>query len=359
MKKLLSFFLAAILVSMLMVPASAAESGITMKDVTTDTETVYVCVSLDAEVTAAAVGLTYSYDSKLMTVLPDECKWIEEGTLSDFSKTANQAVWAYDGTKALSGDLVVLAFQIRDLDSFRESTVSCNVTLKNGSATVGSYQASAKVIKACNHAFGSWSSKDALSHVHKCDKCGIEETQSHTWNQGTSSTDPQKPNITIVTYKCSVCGGEKVTETPSGDQEVQPTNPQPTQPSETTQPTNPQPTYPEENTQPTTKPTTSTKPTTAATEATKATESSDLVTMTQPQDYNENPQAEEAMKEETMPNAIKVDETEAPATQAPATTGAEVEKSGSNAVLWIIAAIIAAAGVAGAAWVFIRKKEDF
>ena len=149
MKKLLSLFLAAILVSLLLIPAQAAETGIKMTNVTVqEGKTVYVPVSLTSATTATAIGLSYTYDSTLLKVIPGECTWKQTGALSNFSQTSNQAVWASDGAKQLSGELCVLAFRVLDAAAFTEATVTCTVTIENGSTITGPYEASAKLTKA-------------------------------------------------------------------------------------------------------------------------------------------------------------------------------------------------------------------
>ena len=389
MKKILSFLLAAVLVSVLMIPAEAAGSGIQMMNITLqEEETVYIPVSLASEITAAAVGLTYTYDSTLLQALPEACQWKQTGVLSDFSKTESQAVWATDGAKELSGDLCVLAFRILNVKSFKETTVSCSVTVENADGSASTYQASAKLSKVCEHKMGQWSSNGEQDHIRKCEMCGAEERQSHDWDRGTVSRDPQKPNVIIKTRQCKVCAEKKVTEVPGGNQEIFPTYPEFTRPTEPEWDDHkpPRPSYPQEDEndtpsrpeQETTKPTQpSTGGNTGNTGNSGSTGNSGNTSSNKPQDYNQSqnstanrqPTMEQPVKKndsqkeenklpaaETQPMVIKVDETEATAETAAADSQqADKEKSVAG---WAAAAVLSL-GAAGVVWMFGLKKKKF
>ena len=233
MRKLLSFLMAAAMVLAMAVPAQAAADGIKLADVTVqESELLYIPVSLLSEVTATAVGLTYTYDSAVLEILPEKCSWSRQGTLSDFSKTGPQAVWAVDGAEVLSGDLCVLAFRVLNVNAFQETEVGCSVTVKNGADTVGVFEDSVKILKSCAHQFGDWTDAGEFGHVRKCSVCNAEQLQSHEWDQGTKSPDPENPNVSILTYRCTVCGAQKVSEVPGDGSDPQPSEPDGKDPTE-------------------------------------------------------------------------------------------------------------------------------
>lgn len=385
MKKILSFLLAAVLVSVLMIPAEAAGSGIQMTNVTVqDAETVYIPVSLTSEITAAAVGLTYTYDSTLLQALPEVCQWKQTGVLSDFSKTENQAVWASDDAKKLSGELCVLAFRVLNVQSFKETTVTCSVTVESADGAAVTYQASAKLSKVCEHKMGQWASKGEQGHIRKCEKCGAEERQYHDWDKGTVSRDPQKPNVTIKTYRCKVCGEKNVMELPGGNQEQFPTYPEFTRPTEPEEDDHepPKPSYPQEdeNDTPSSPDQEETKPARPSTGGNSSNSgNSGNTSSNQPQDYNKNqntttnrqPTKEQPVKktesrkeenkmptEATLPMAVKVDETEAAAEIAASDTQpADKDRSAAG---WVAAvAAVLAVGAIGAVWMFVIQKKKF
>ena len=396
MKKLLSILLAAAVTLVLALPAAAAETGIRMADIAVqEGEMVYIPVSLEAAVTATAVGLSYTYDSGALEICPEECRWIPKGMLNDFSKTGPEAVWASKGATELSGDLCVLAFRIVNVQNFRKTEISCSVTVKNGGDTAGVYQDSAEITKVCAHQFGDWADKGSHGHARKCTLCGIEEQQSHDWDAGTRTTDPDRPNVTLLTHRCTICSAEEVSEIPGGVQVVVPTYPEATRPSqpEDTMPeaTRPQPTYPQEQENQPTRPGSGSEDTghTSGSSAkpsgnggSSSQNGNPSVTIPQPQDYNRKqqtggqdqknpasapvgPGTEASARDEnaadgeidrlppetTHPMAIKIEGSEeAPAEETPSEKNTEAE--GGSPALWL------AAGVAAAVmWLVLRKRK--
>lgn len=384
MKKILSFFLAVMMIAELTISAEAAEAGIRMDDVTLqEAEMVYVPVSLQPEVTGTAVGLSYTYDDTVLRIVPEECSWTETGALSDFSETSPQAVWASDGAQKLTGDLCVLAFRVLNQDTFQKTEVSCSVTVKNGAKTVGTYQDTAKITKVCNHQYGEWESAGESGHIHKCSLCKGQEFQSHDWDKGTQSADPEKPNTTITTYKCMVCTAERVVEDenqPAVPETTRPSQPEETDPDET----RPKPSHPEEDDPKPTKPSkpshsgSGSKPSSGSNGSSNKNQSSNNSNTTaKPKDYNQKQPTESAQKEtqsalpngvaeaaesvntditeQTRPMAIQVEEqaktaSEAAAAEAPA-------QKGKSLVPWLVGGTTLAVSIVAAAWLFVIKKK--
>ena len=386
MRKLLSVLLAVLLLSVWMVPAQAAETVIKMADVAVqESDTVYVAVSLESEQNVTAMAVAYTYDSALLRVIPEECRWVPEGTLSDFSKTANQAVWVSDGAKKLSGDLCVLAFRILNPQSFKKATVTCHVTLEDGSAS-DTHQVASEITKTCAHSFGEWTPIGDPGHIRTCDICGDEEFQSHNWDQGTTSTDPQKPNTTFLTYTCSECSHKKVEEIPDSSEPSEPDSSKPTDPDEDDpEPTKPKPTYPDEEEK---EPTSPTKPSTGGNSGSSGNSGSNgnssnstnsQKNPSQPQNYNQGQSTAETKPttsqdvsstvnsnihsddtapsvEVTHPMAIKVDETEADNTDYSAQR--EVAKQASKKFgVWFASITAFLIGAAYSIWTLVLKKK--
>ena len=57
---------------------------------------------------------------------------------------------------------------------------------------------------ALGHAWGSWQNNGS-NHIRYCSRCGVSETQSHSWNH-TSHTDESCSSWGNDHYNCSVCG---------------------------------------------------------------------------------------------------------------------------------------------------------
>lgn len=390
MRKILSFLLAAVMISALVVSAKAAESAVKMADVKIqEAEKVYIPVSLQTEITATAVGLTYTYDDAILQILPEECRWIPQSELSDFSHTGCEAVWATDGATKLSGELCVLAFRILNMQSFRETEVSCSIKVENGAAAVGTYQDTAKISKVCGHSFGEWQNNSEIDHIRACSLCQEKEVQSHDWDAGKESADPEKPNAMIITYTCKVCKAEKVIKK-GGNQENPPADPKPENPSEPeeSKPTEPkpQPTDPdEEDRKPDPKPSTpssgsSGKPSGSSSGTTKPQSGTSQGNSWKPTDYNQQSktktdsltrpeesnnqgnitaaQSETVEHMETHPMAIEAEE-DAVISDEQNVSEATAEKDRNSPFPWVLVGIALAVSVIGVVLLFVIKKKQF
>lgn len=102
-------------------------------------DTVYVTVALDQTVEGTTMGISCSYDTSALAVVPKECEWEVEGLLSDFNEKG-MGVWTTDEAMKLEGDMVTLAF--RPLTEKAVTTeITCTLIVKNGSDEVGRFSA--------------------------------------------------------------------------------------------------------------------------------------------------------------------------------------------------------------------------
>ena len=271
MKKWIALFLALLLVSSLSLTALAAEDTLSLSDASgQEGDIVYLAVSLNEPIRGNTIGITYSYDAALLQAQPDYCSWSIAGLMKDFDSN-NAGVWASGNTQDLSGTICVLAFQLKA--PLTEGTaVSCTMIIKDSSTTMGTFTAQATVSTTCDHQYSNWSDNGAIGHHRVCTLCNAPQTQSHTWDEGVLSDNPDNPFSQLKTYTCSVCAGTKSVEVfvqKEEEQFTQPTFPQQTTP--TTHPTDP--TYATDPLRPTTpsnnkdqnKPTTATKPVSGST----------------------------------------------------------------------------------------------
>lgn len=209
MKKLMSLLLAVVMMTTCILPAAAADSGIAMTDLTVQEDTVSVTVILQETVTAKAVSLIYEFDDALLKIVPEECRWIPEGVMADFSLTDPQAVWASEEETALTGKLCTLTFRILDAEKFGSGKINCMLTFKNDSETVGEFQVSSTVSDLCSHQYGDWTDGGEQNHIRKCAQCGLEEQLPHEWAEESRSADPENLNTVVITYRCGICEAEK------------------------------------------------------------------------------------------------------------------------------------------------------
>ena len=56
------------------------------------------------------------------------------------------------------------------------------------------------------HTWGEWEIADETQHKHTCELCGKEETNKHTWDEGTVTIEPSGGREGETTYTCTACG---------------------------------------------------------------------------------------------------------------------------------------------------------
>ena len=266
MRKFITFILSLMLICSLSLTCLASNTSLSIAETSGQIgEMVYVTLTLDGTVAGNSMGVRCSYDTNVLKPLPDSNSWHSGSLLQDFNEQ-NDGVWLSSSVMELTGDVCVLAFQILPDAVFSETTVSCQLTIKNGREEVGLYTAEGVILNLCNHDFGDWTHVNQASHSSQCRLCSVAKTESHTWDNGVLSPSPNNTNTSIKTYTCTVCNGTKKIEITTGNSTTPPaTSTTPTSP---TLPTNPVPT-PSSPMEPTTssptEPTTSnsTEPTTS------------------------------------------------------------------------------------------------
>lgn len=259
MKKWITLFLALLIVSSLSLTALAAENPLSLSDAAgQEGDIVYLAVSLNEPVLGNTIGISYAYDETLLSAQPDYSSWSIKGLMKDFDAN-NAGVWASSNTQELSGTICVLAFQLKQsLPS--GTTVSCTMIVKNDATVSGTFTAEATISTNCDHQYSDWTDNGAIGHNRACSLCRASQTQSHTWDNGELSDNPENPFSQLKTFTCSVCSGTKTVEVFIQNEEehfTEPTFPQQTLPTvPTTNPTDPPrpatPSYKDQNKQPTT-----------------------------------------------------------------------------------------------------------
>lgn len=250
MRRLIVLALLLAMVITLALPGYALEEPLILTDASAQAgDTVYLTVKLTEGVVGDTMGITYSYDTSVLKALPDSCTWGPNGILKDFDEN-DAGVWAGNAAVKLQDDICVLAFQVLPEVAFTSTKVSCELIVKNGAELVGEYTAEAVISMSCSHTYGVWADKGTLGHSRSCEICGGSQTQSHSWDSGVVSENPDNSNSNLKTYTCTVCGGTYVVEINAQDDmysDVPPANtgPAATDPAFETTPgeTMPQPEY--------------------------------------------------------------------------------------------------------------------
>ena len=250
MKKTVIVGLCLALIWIMAIPCFATGGALSLIDAAGEPgETVYLTVMLNESAVGDTMGITYEYDSDVLTAVTSANSWAPEGLLQDFNKE-NAGVWAADKAQDLKGSLCVLAFRVAEGVSFTKTEVSCKVIIKNGSTEVGIFSAVGAITMECDHNFGPWEDKGSVGHSHICQKCQFAQTKSHSWDQGTTTEKTDEPNVIVVTYTCEICGATKQMEYQNGEKPVEKETTRPTENKDVTKPT-----IYTKPTEPTTKPT--------------------------------------------------------------------------------------------------------
>lgn len=254
MRKIVMTAAAILLILTMAVNGYAAEEKMTLSDAEgIPGATVYLTMTLQESVKGDALAVSYTYDPELLEPLIDSHAWSKTGMLQDFDYK-HVGVWADSSVSDFNGPVCVLAFRIRDGKTFQSTKVGCTLMVKNGASDAGTYTAEATVSMACSHVFGNWIHADAFNHTRACETCGQKQTQSHIWDEGVLTDNPENERTEIKTYTCTECGGTRQVEVSSELEEQVPTVPGEQEPIPTIPPssaatmpkeTQPQPTNPD------------------------------------------------------------------------------------------------------------------
>lgn len=231
MKLIRKICILAALVGALAVTVSAQEVNLKVSNATAKKgETIYLTLQFTQPVSGNTVSVKYSYDDKQLKPKVDSCDWVLSGGIENFNKANSIGVWSCEKSTDLKGGLCILAFELKDGANFKKTQVTCEVKVKEGSKSVGTYTATSVITMDCAHQYGSWKDAGNLGHVQTCTLCQGERYQTHTWDQG-KETQTKDPGKVEMLYTCTVCGGTK-TVTQNKEQEIFPTFSKPTEENE-------------------------------------------------------------------------------------------------------------------------------
>ena len=201
MKKLVNIVFACLLAIMLSVSVFAAPDAVHISNVEAlPGETVYLTVSVTQSIKGRSMGIKYSFDEKVLKVLPNACSWEVNGMIKDFSQKDHNGVWAAGEAVDLRGEVCVLAFEVLPKAKLTQTAVECTLVIEDESKT--EYNVTATVSSRCDHQYGPWSGKTGELHSRECTLCGKTESQSHSWDDGEEIV---KDGKRLQVFTCSVC----------------------------------------------------------------------------------------------------------------------------------------------------------
>lgn len=235
MRRICTLLLSVVLLLTLSVTAFAAEENLKIHTATAKKgETVYVTVELTESTVGNAMAVMYSYNEKHLKPVPASCSWANAGMLQDFDRRDAIGVWLAAESTDLKGGVCVLAFEVKTFAKFTETEISCTVSVKNGSESVGEYTATGKIVLDCQHSYDQWRDMGNLGHSRTCSLCDGQQTQSHEWNDGDLVPNSANPHEQTILYTCQICEGTR-TQVKNTDNQAFP----PEQEQENTAPTKP------------------------------------------------------------------------------------------------------------------------
>ena len=232
MRKLLLILFAALLCMTMTVTGFAQTADLALSDVEAKPgDTVYLTVELQTQLTADAMGLSYTYDEKVLEPMPAASwSWEVKGDIKNFDIKKDRAVWGANEPTQLQGDICVMAFRVLENVKLTQTKVTCELIVKNQGNEIGTYTAEGLIGQRCEHEYSSWNSQDNLWHTVTCKHCGKILTQSHAWDDGAEITVDGKR---LMRFTCTAChnirevelsGAEGQETKPTGDP-VDPTSP--------------------------------------------------------------------------------------------------------------------------------------
>lgn len=135
-KTILSIIAMLVLVTMLAVPALAADGTVTVSDATgASGEVVYVTVSLAGFENANAMGVEYTGVPELVN---EASEWKLEGLKDIGTEKKNVCVWGATGDPvAVNGEVLKLALRLPAYDGTKSYAVEVKVTLKSNTTLLG------------------------------------------------------------------------------------------------------------------------------------------------------------------------------------------------------------------------------
>ncbi len=225
MKKLIIFLVAAIMATLLIVPASAAQTAtVTIRSNASSVyagATVTFTVKVTGVSAAKSIGIIPSYDTNTFELVSGQ--WLVTGSaMSDFS--GGVASIAYASSRAFNENVFKFTLKVKSNAKLNTYTVNATVSIKNGNETVNCNVSGGKVAVTCNHSYSGYSNLNGTQHQRTCSKCGAVDKKNHSFSNAcdTRCNDCGYTRTITHNYKttwssdgkqhwheCSVCKAKK------------------------------------------------------------------------------------------------------------------------------------------------------
>ena len=181
------------------VPSAKAKEG----------ETVLLSVILEEKIKAKTIGISMKFDHSMLEFMASLSTWSVSGSMQNFDRQKDAALWSNSKTTALSGELCQVAFRIKDGKKVSQSKVAFSIVFKTEEKTVATYEAEGEITLDCSHDYGNWESEDNNSHSRVCKLCNHKEFKTHNWDSGVITKMPTGTQSGLRKFTCSDCGARR------------------------------------------------------------------------------------------------------------------------------------------------------
>ena len=177
---------------------------------------------------ADTIGIKLNYDSALLSMNKNECKWEKKGVLDNFDSSKKTAVWTTEKAQDLNGKLCTFCFTIKDGAQAEDIKVDFEVIVKSGSTKIGTYRSEStikladipEVPQKCNHQNIEYHSISNMTHESICKDCGEIQKLSHEWDAGIIIKESTSKSTGLKRVTCKLCGGTIEVIIPIGEKDV-------------------------------------------------------------------------------------------------------------------------------------------
>ena len=140
-------------------------------------------------------GMEVSFDTQRFELISGA--WLLDGTITEFSESSKNGVFAFSADKKLSGNIFKLVIKVKDNAPLGAGKVSFVFQADRVSASK-----SISINVSCSH---QYSNKCDTT----CDSCGATRKITHSWNKGDVTKEATCTATGTIKYTCTVCGETK------------------------------------------------------------------------------------------------------------------------------------------------------
>lgn len=220
MKKIYSFLIILLILSLMIVPVFAAQSASMTTTVSNNTvkhgDTFTVTVSITTVENCFSGGFLFRYDTDAFEYLSGSAlmKGFAMSGITDMAGALSGYFMSISNTQTIEGAIFEASFKVKETAPSGVYTISGTPSLTTQvdgvKETLPCSVVGAEITVYCEHSYGKPEMLDGDSHGKTCTLCGDIQKASHHWNSGVVSKKATCKEEGTKTYICMDCGGTKV-----------------------------------------------------------------------------------------------------------------------------------------------------